>query len=76
MKNVAKNPIFVCFQGPLSFVQIFKALDKVQNKFKAMEQNCRISKIKGYDMKANICLFYFLEGTKVFLGPCEVQKSR
>ena len=29
MKIVAKNPIFVCFQGPHSFVYIFKALDKV-----------------------------------------------
>ena len=29
LKIVAKNPIFVCFQGSLSFVCIFKALGKV-----------------------------------------------
>ena len=28
LKIVAKNPIFLCFQGPLSFVYTLKALDE------------------------------------------------
>ena len=28
-----------------------------------------------YNLKANICLFYFLEGSEVFLSLCEAHKS-